>query len=368
MPHPHDNMPKRPPPPMADVRGTPYEMGFQQGEQCREAIRRLVPAWVDGYVKDRVDDARKVTEHQFPSNLKIYPNLLEELRGVADGSGVDYEKVVQMNFRVWNHIGSADPAPSCTVIGMLTENEGVAVGANLDDPRECYGLIRRAPKNALTHVTNTWIGAIWGTNGINEAGLAIGQASLAHPAMLTHPELRAACREYYFGTIIRIILQSCRDAPEALAVLRRYPTFSSCILGDAKGNLVLAQCWGATRGIRQANDHGNMVFTTNHHFLPEVVDALARHGLKPHLSDYSRVRFEVLERAHKTAPRAVEVLKRLLRSHEGSDEDGLTCMCNINTAMSTYALPQARPNVLFVADQPPCRNDYVEYAVRSPEA
>ena len=121
MTHPHDTWPIRPGAAITNVTGTPYEMGFQQGQQCAEALRRLIPQWVDGYVKDRLEDAKKVTEHQFASNLNIYPHLLEELRGVADGSGLNYEKIVQMNFRVWNHIGFADaPASGCTAIGMIT--------------------------------------------------------------------------------------------------------------------------------------------------------------------------------------------------------------------------------------------------------
>ena len=83
------------------------------------------------------------------------------------------------------------------------------------------------------------------------------------------------------------------------------------------------------------------------------------------MSDYSRVRFEVLERAHRDGPRTVAALENLLRSHEGTDAEGLTCVCNVCTGMSVYALPQSRPGVLFAAEQPPCRHEFAEYSLRA---
>jgi len=361
MPHPHDTWPKRPPVPIVTVRGTPYEMGLQHGQQYAEVIRTSVRNWVDGYVKGQEDKARRVTEHQFPSNQRIYPALFDELRGIADGSGAPYESIVQMNFRVWNHIGLVEQT-ACTTIGFISEEDGVVVGANLDDPRECYGLIRRDPVDGLTHVTNTWIGSIWSVDGANEAGLVLAQASLGHPDWQRYKDV-VTPRENYFGTVARRMLETCADIPQAVALLREFPTYNNWVLGDAKGDLVCIQCWGSAMGLQRAADHDNMVFTSNHHFMPEVVAALAAQGMQPSISDYSRVRFEVLERARKNQPRNRATMESLLRSHEGSDQDGLTCICNTGTALSMYGMPQTRPGVLYVADQPPCRNDYMEYPV-----
>lgn len=52
------------------------------------------------------------------------------------------------------------------------------VGGTLDDPRQCYVLLRRIPRDGLPHVMVTWAGAGWGHSGVNAAGLGISQSSI----------------------------------------------------------------------------------------------------------------------------------------------------------------------------------------------
>ena len=101
------------------------------------------------------------------------------------------------------------------------------------------------------------------------------------------------------------------------------------------------------------------LFATNHIYMPDLVAKLIARGCAPVLTEYSITRFAALEQAAATMPRTVETMQQLLRSHEGYPHS----ICNDGTVTATYVLPQSRPGVLFVADSPPCRNEFHAYPV-----
>lgn len=83
--------------------GSPFERGVQHG---REIADSFGPLWDDLVrdVRDRVD--RPINEHEFRAWLReraelarsIDPDLMDEIRGIADGGGVDYEVAVAVAF------------------------------------------------------------------------------------------------------------------------------------------------------------------------------------------------------------------------------------------------------------------------------
>lgn len=338
------------------VRGTHYEMGVQHGRAYRHVIRGNVHAYAmrhdfQGRDEELDEGLKKVRE----SAETFTPWVFEELRGIAKGSGVEYSWILRMHLRVWNVVPKAPPSPGgCTGIGVVTEKEGGVIGGNLDDPRQSYALIRRFPQDGIPHVMSVWVGAAWGHNGTNEAGLCTAEASLGscEPAPSIPPG------QYLLGSMTgRLLLETCRDVPEAVALLKKIRPTDSLILGDAKGNLMAVQSMGPYQAFEKPAD--GMAFCTNHIFMAELLDPLRKQGCKPVISDYSRVRFETLEQARSSLPRTSESVRQLLRSHRGFPHS----ICNEGTVFSTIAKPQAEPARLYVADRPPCRNDYSAYEV-----
>ncbi len=347
--------------PIETFSGTHYEMGVQHGRAFRHAVHATVANTLRHDFEESDAELDAGLSEVRASNLAFAPWLEEELRGIAEGSGVDYALIERLHLRVWNNVPRARrAAPACTSMGMRTADAGVIVGGNLDDPRTGYALVRRLPQNGLAHVMITWIGAAWGHNGMNAAGLSVAQSSLGG----YQPEPpRPDTAVYLRGSLgTRLLLEHCRDVPAALDLLRKIRLESSYVLGDAAGNLVACQCLGGFEPVvQEADAHGGMVFSTNHIHMPELLERLAQAGCQPDIAEHSAVRFAAVARARDQLPRTLAAFQSILRSHDGYPHS----VCRDATAFSTFCLPQRMPTVFNLADRPPCRNAFYEYPIRT---
>jgi hypothetical protein len=347
-------------PAIETVSGSPYEMGRQQGQIFRHIIRANLQQWAmrhdfqgsDDYLDERLAARRS-------ANQTLAPWIEEEMRGIADGSGVDLPGLHRLNLRAWEvpHLPQAPaagaPADSggCTAIGMIAGTDGVAIGGNLDCQRAFYVLLRRIPKEGLAHVTLAFAGGIWNQNGMNEAGLFMGSNGMGAHADFKDPD---PAPRPPAGTINRLVLQTCRNVAEAVATIRQSRTSHSFVLGDAAGSLAVVQVMGSLFDVQYARDSDNMVFATNHACLPGLVNPLRAQHCEPYVAEKSRVRFDVLAAARREKPRTFDTLRALLRSHDGYPNS----ICNDLSAMSLLARPQRNRNEALFADMPPCHNDY----------
>lgn len=345
--------------PIDTISGSHYEMGKQFGYVHRHLIHGNVHQWPMCHTFQGSDtELDKGVEEFRRANEAIAPWAEDELQGIADGSGADVDWIRRMDLRVWNYVPRREfQLSGCTAIGMISEEEGVVIGGTLDDPREPYVLVRRIPADGIPHVMVAWAGTIWGQNGMNEAGLFMAVASLG-----VHPDYKDADPNPHppTGTLTRLIIETCQNVPEALDLLCRSKSNGSWVLGDSSGNLAAIQIMGSINEIQHAADHDNMVFCTNHEFMPGLVEALAAHGCKPRLTDYSVTRFDVLASAREQMPRSSETMRNLLRSHEGFPHS----ICNDASAMAMMAVPQKYPDKCLYAERPPCRNEFQELPVR----
>lgn len=347
--------------PIETVKGSHYEMGLQHGRAYRHVIIGNVHVFALRHSFQGADDELDAALAPLrASNEHFAPWVFEELRGIAEGSGVPLPHIVRMHLRVWNNVPCKElPAESsgCTGIGFIGD-EGVIVGGTLDDPRQCEVLLRRLPENGIGHIQVTWAGVGWGHNGVNAAGLFVAQSSVGSTTPLL-PVIDAGPR-LHGSMASRILLETCEDVPQALEALERLNSSDNFVLADARGNLVARQSLGGLgHALQKPSEHENFVFNTNHVHMPGMVQKVLDAGCVPKLTEYSMTRFSVLERARKTMPRSVETMEQLLRSHAGYPH----CICNDGTVTASYAIPQKRPGVLFLADAPPCRNAFYEYAV-----
>lgn len=356
------------------VRGDPFEMGRQMGGIFRHVIRADVHQWAARH--DFQGEDEYLDECLAPrrlANASVAPWIEEELRGLAEGSGVPLAWLHRLNLRVWyvprksqaaetagaaSSAGCCAPqiASACTAIGMLSPQEGVVIGGNLDDSRMPYVLVRRIPKDGLAHVTIARAAGIWNQNGLNEAGLFMAANSLGRFADFKDPDTRPVIPG---DTVNRLILQTCADVPQALRLIQESRTNHSYVLGDAHGNLAAVQVMGSLYEVQHAAQHAHMVFCTNHPCMPGLVEPLTAQHCAMEIAEKSRVRFEVLQRARKAEPRSSEALFALLQSHEGYPNS----ICNNLSVTSMLACPQREKHLCWVADAHPCRNAYVKVPV-----
>jgi hypothetical protein len=332
--------------------GTHYEMGLQEGRIFRHLIRGNVHAYAMRHTFQGSDSELDAGLEQMRQIYQtLAPWVFEELRGIAEGSGVDYIWIERMHLRVWNLVPNKPLSPGgCTAIGMVTEEHGVVVGGTLDDPRQSYALVRRLPKEGIPHIQIIWPGTAFGQNGINFAGLGVATTSLGQ----CDPKLNVPLETLSLVSFIqRMLLETCRTASEAVALLKRVGCTGSFILGDADGNLIAAQSVGSLLVLEKPES--NMVFYANHISIKELLEVLKTQGCQPVPTDYSRTRCEVLQRARKNLSPTLATMKALLRSHEGYPHS----ICNEGTVMASIAVTQSKTGKFYIADRPPCRNDFL---------
>ena len=83
---------------VVEMSGSRYEMGRQYGRQCRALIRRLVGRFDAMLVPEEyLAGARKVAMGALPVMRREAPELVEEVKGIADGAGLEFEDVFRLS-------------------------------------------------------------------------------------------------------------------------------------------------------------------------------------------------------------------------------------------------------------------------------
>lgn len=134
--------------------GGPRERGLSHGEEMREEIARHLELWREDLRKDTgmsPDDYldKFYTETDFfPAIKQFAPDLLEEVKGIAEGSGQDFRVVLtrQMSdedpwFRQILKFGRPIMKEHCSSLGAWDQDERPnLIAQNMDTPGYCDGL------------------------------------------------------------------------------------------------------------------------------------------------------------------------------------------------------------------------------------
>ncbi|NOX96937.1 MAG: hypothetical protein GXO98_02540 [Nitrospirae bacterium] len=162
------------------LEGTPYEIGYQHGKLLSSSVRRLTERIVYGvglyYSLEKgqwfLNEAKKVIERQRPF---IAPEYFEEMRGLADGSGVPLEIIQAANiFPEFFHCSGV------AVFGRATKN-GELLHARVLDYMTEVGLqdeavVMAVNRNGVLRFVNvSYAGFIGSVTGMNEKEVAIGE-------------------------------------------------------------------------------------------------------------------------------------------------------------------------------------------------
>ena len=79
--------------PFLEIEGTPYEIGYQQGAHFKEQVQnniRCYQAMFQDYSNLKWERAKELSRRFLPVIEEYNADYLEEMRGVAEGSGFDF--------------------------------------------------------------------------------------------------------------------------------------------------------------------------------------------------------------------------------------------------------------------------------------
>ena len=158
------------------VKGTPYEMGYQQGALLKDDIRELVRFLFEVKAKElkvqvggiNVLNPRRAIGGIAATQKKYVPErFFEELRGVADGAGMDMQDVIVANFiPELFHCSGFALSGSATKDGTLYHGRVLDYGCDWR-LQEHAVLTVAEPEGKIPFVNVTYAGFIGSVTGMN---------------------------------------------------------------------------------------------------------------------------------------------------------------------------------------------------------
>ncbi|MFX1255314.1 MAG: C45 family autoproteolytic acyltransferase/hydrolase [Promethearchaeota archaeon] len=335
------------------VSGSYYDMGLQIGEQLKqvkiEIEKSTNSAFPPTFSSEKLDLAMK-----FEAAVKKHaPELLEEMRGIADESGFEYTTLVAYELTPYRL------QPSCLVMavsGEYTRNGMPVLARNhewIEEDSQFLTLCYSKPNNKLGSFGFTFAGmSLSRFGGINEAGLALSSASTnftnSGPGVM-------------FNVAKRWILDNCKTTEEAIAFLKKIPkTWGTTYLIIDKNNTIakVEAHREKTKVTKIENGFG---------FVSLLFDS-------PEMLSYNRV--DEFSKLH--FPR-LKFMTNWFEEHKGKITDNLIIdalkdhkhsVCDHSTDGKvnygicwSYLLTIGKDNALVCAG-PPCKNEFKEYSIK----
>lgn len=355
--------------PTLELIGSPREQGRQHGEALRTLIQKMDLLWREDVRRDldmNPDEYLSLVMEStsFLQAARQYsPDLLEEVLGIAEGSGMDFASIFarQLCDEDWwmrleiKYGGTSEE--HCSSLGFSLQNR-IVVAQNMDTPSYWDG------QQVLLHFKNpdgleTFVFTVAGSIalcGMNNAGLGV-----CCNTILQCNHSRDGLPEQF---VVRSLLKQ-RARKDAEHLLRNIPHASpqNYVIGDRAG---VDDFEVSANQVTPFRPSRNIVFHSNHPLVNDDQDQY--HEFMKRLPEDMRAgmvsgsttlaRFSLLEEAlnNLNANLSVEEIKKILRSPPvcvAKDEKRITLGCAI---MELY--PETR---LSLSPGPPDSSEFAQY-------
>ncbi len=223
----------------AELSGSPYEIGYGHGSQAKEFVLRSLRNYREMFLTHsgvRWEDAKKAALHYIPYIKNYDADILEEMRGVADGAGVNYEDILTLNARsevlMTMKVGTErelhDGCTNILVTPERTENGHTYLAHNWDwkvNQRESIVIfkIHQENKPDILMITE---GGIIGKFGVNECGIGVAMNALCTPSDTNGVPLHSVLRGILNSRTLGDAIYAIGGAPNACPA--NYMMASAC--------------------------------------------------------------------------------------------------------------------------------------------
>lgn len=321
------------------VSGSGYERGYQHGQQLKKEIGELMLLW-----KNDLQSSTKMPAdsflHQFltstnfiPAVEKFTPDILEEVRGIAEGAGQTFNDIFafQLTDEYWvyeDKLSNDTINHHCSGIGIPALNGNpayVAQNMDLDAWMDGYQIILHIKRNGDTpeQYILTCAGSV-AFNGINEHGIGV--------CVNTLMQLSASADGLPVSFMIRGLLAS-KTGSEALQFLKatKHASGQNYILG-AMDSVYDFEA-SAQKVVRISPDASGIVYHTNHPVVNDDVKPWYRKYYQDYLAGStqnknSEIRLASLKkRSARTKDKNEEFIKTTLQSKD--DPNNPVCRAHL---------------------------------------
>lgn len=210
--------------------GSHYDIGFAWGNRLKKNGVKLLSGVPFPITEQRVAFGQSCLGHY----RQHFPEILEEIQGIADGNGCEIEKVQAVLFSMYCLV----PSAHCSCFVVKKKGGGVLLGRNSDFLTQIEKLymntLYRFANGSFSFNGNT-TAFVQMEDGVNKHGLAAGLTSVAPGSI--QPGLNA-------GMILRLFLEKCKTVEQAVALLKTLPlaTSQTLVIADSRGEAALVEC------------------------------------------------------------------------------------------------------------------------------
>jgi len=294
--------------PVIELSGSAYERGLQHGQILKNEIAEVYSKWKQNINIGTKRDADSIlAEFTNATNFepiikKWTPDLLKEIKGIADGSGQKYNDVYafQLVDEFWVFTDSIDHSKSehCSCIGVSSsKNHPAYIAQNMDLENYMNGyqvlLHIHGSKEVPEQYLLTCAGAIV-TTGMNEYGIGVNANTLM--------ELQSSSDGLPVAYVIRGILEK-QNNEEVLSFINsiKFASGQNYVIGIQDSIYDFETSAIQITRFYPKKEQNGIVYHTNH--------ALVNHNVKPWYQNYhnkviagetkdlnSETRFSTLER------------------------------------------------------------------------
>ena len=351
-----------------ELEGSHFDIGRAYGEMIRPEFGKVVEQYAGNYLRKHDQEQVLGVKEGMEAYLEVHaPSILEEMRGIAEGSGVATDDVVKHN--LCSHINAVlTPAEStageaCTSVYFAAGDRGPLLAKNTDVGEPTPENIVRfkpmllwRPRDGFAHVGNTHMGTVWRHVGINEKGLALGGSSVSGGVGGFQPGLTD-------GFLGRLFLERCATVEEAVSLVQSHVFVGqgvNLIVGDENGDAAVFELSvdGTVVDRLDGRDH---LFTTNFYASGKLA-----HGpsSKEWLIANSRARHAFLSGLQPGGSEgfALDQAEGILRHHA---VEGAICQHSDRNRMSTTfsTVAVCRERLLLTAWGKPCQDPFHVYGL-----
>ncbi len=348
---------------IVEVSGNHYEMGCQYGAACPE-IARLLDITCELFGgRDKVDSLLK---RFIPLYLlaaeKYAPEIVEEMRGMAEGAQVNFEDIFFLN--ITYEISVPSVMGGCTTFaatGEATANGEVIAGQNFDfiHPWEEFMVLLKMEPSFGPRIFAVTAAGCLGLIGFNSAGLSVNLN------LLKNKESMTPAGGVPTHVILWKIFTSENIAEAIIAVgAAEGRAAKNYLITSAQGDVVDMETTTSDMDV-QYPERG--IYSHANSF---KADRFKSADMAPLFSPDSYIRshrlYELMEQCRGRL--SVEVMKKLLKDHQNFP--GSICRHQNPRALLPIAkmaktlfsiITSPEEQKAFIAYGNPCENEYLEY-------
>lgn len=280
--------------------GTPRERGLAYGRAAKERIRRVIEEYGILFEKEagtNWEQAKKAAAVYEKPIAEYRPDLIEEMKGIAEGAGVLFETILTMNCRSEVMFAKADTAEdACSAIGVPPEASGngkTYLGQNWDWWSIGRGttVILEVEQSPFARALIVTEAGLVGGKGMNECGVGLTMNALS-------------ARKGQAGVPVHILMRhalSQPTVPKAIDAIAKPVRAGAACIGLASGDGLVVMVEAAPRNLDILLCDGKPLCHTNHWLSPLMAlgDEASRYSFTSTYTRLDRVRrLSALEAGH----------------------------------------------------------------------